>query len=224
MTTQSREQQPRTESAQPEQSAQQRLDRINHIVDLEWGQFQRTTNAGGRAACQNDNDTFRIMRLSQFATWPDALLRSYEQDLEQADTQGRNLVTEKYARMMASTVPDEYERAIAPYLPELSEERTELQERIIAIQVRWAQEFRKRYPKLGSAMRVLRTSEDTPQATSFETYLRGELSTYSPRTLEEYAAFVERLCDECHNLTQETVLNTVRMSGFSSLDEAENCQ
>ena len=50
MTTQSREQQPRTESAQPEQSAQQRLDRINHIVDLEWGQFQRTTNAGGRAA------------------------------------------------------------------------------------------------------------------------------------------------------------------------------
>ena len=33
--------------------ARERQRLIAAIIDLEWGQFQRTTNQGGRAACSN---------------------------------------------------------------------------------------------------------------------------------------------------------------------------
>ena len=73
---------------------------IENIVDREWSMFDRVRNEGGRASCQNDPATFRIMRTSQFMTWPEDLLRSYLADLEAADRVGRNLLTEKYAFMM----------------------------------------------------------------------------------------------------------------------------
>ena len=73
-------------------------------------------------------------------------------------------------------------------------------------------------------MRVLTTAEDTADATSFETYLRGELGTYSEHTLNLYLAFVERLTGEQRNLTEETIANTVRFGGFRDLMEAESTQ
>ena len=189
-----------------------RHDLVETIVRLEWDTFQRTTNTGGRAACQGNWPVFHQMRASQFLTWPENLLAS------------RNLVTEKYARMMRSTHPEEYAATIEPYIPALSAARETEQETIIATQVAWAREFRERYPKLGASMRVLTTAEDTPDATSFETYLRGELGTYSERTLDLYGDFVARLATEHRNLTEETIGNTVRIAGFAGLDEAELAQ
>ncbi|OZG68044.1 DUF4125 family protein [Bifidobacterium eulemuris] len=197
---------------------------INTIIRLEWEQFQRTNNEGGRAACQGNWPTFRQMRASQFLTWEPPLLESYRDDLLEADRTGRNLITEKYGRMMASTVPAEYRERIEPYIPRLSEARVATQERIIATQVAWAADFRERYPKLGQAMRVLTTAEDTPEITSFETYLRGELGTYSERTLELYERMVNEYKTAGRNLTEETILNTVRLGGFAGLDEAEAAQ
>ena len=78
---------------------------IERIVRHEWDQFQRTNNEGGRAACQGNWPVFRQMRTSQFMTWPDPLLDSYLADLVEAERVGRNLVTEKYGRMMESTAP-----------------------------------------------------------------------------------------------------------------------
>ena len=200
------------------------MDLVEEVIRHEWDQFQRTENEGGRAACQGNWPMFHQMRASQFMTWPEDLLRSYLDDLDEANRVGRNLVTEKYARMMASTAPDEYRERIEPFIPRLSDERVARQERVIAVQVAWARDFRGRYPKLGAAMRVLTTAEDTPEDTSFETYLRGELGTYSDRTLARYAAMVEDLRDAGRNLTEETVLNTVRLGGFADLDEAEAAQ
>ncbi|GAA0639458.1 DUF4125 family protein [Bifidobacterium pullorum] len=200
------------------------MDLVEEVIRHEWDQFQRTENEGGRAACQGNWPMFHQMRASQFMTWPEDLLRSYLDDLTEADMAGRNLVTEKYARMMASTAPDEYRERIEPFIPRLSGTRVADQERVIAVQVAWARDFRERYPKLGAAMRVLTTAEDTPADTSFETYLRGELGTYSDRTLARYAAMVEDLRDAGRNLTEETVLNTVRLGGFADLDEAEAAQ
>lgn len=194
------------------------------IVRHEWDQFQRTDNEGGRASCQGNWPMFHQMRLSQFLTWPAPLLASYEDDLTEADRVGRNLVTEKYARMMASTAPEQYRRTIEPYIPRLSEERVARQERIVATQVAWAADFRSRYPKLGQAMRVLTTAEDTPEATSFETYLRGELGTYSDRTLGLYEELITTLTRQGCNLTEETIANTVRLGGFADLAEAEAAQ
>ncbi|MCH9276930.1 DUF4125 family protein [Bifidobacterium amazonense] len=197
---------------------------IERIVRREWDQFQRTNNEGGRAACQGNWPVFNQMRTSQFLTWPEPLLDSYLDDLTEADHVGRNLVTEKYGRMMASTAPADYAANIEPYIPHLSGERVARQERIIATQVAWAADFRARYPKLGMAMRVLTTAEDTPEATSFETYLRGELGTYSDRTLGLYERMVTDRAASGRNLTEDTILATVRLGGFADLDEAEAAQ
>ena len=197
---------------------------IESIVQREWDQFQRTNNEGGRAACQGNWPVFNQMRTSQFLTWPRPLLDSYFNDLVEADQAGRNLITEKYGRMMASTAPDEYRDHIEPYIPRLSAERLALQERIIAIQVAWAAAFRARWPKLGAAMRVLTTAEDTPDATSFETYLRGELGTYSDTTLGLYEQMIDELSATNRNLTEETIRATVQLGGFTDLTEAEAAQ
>lgn len=200
------------------------MDLVEEVIRREWDQFQRTENEGGRASCQGNWPMFHQMRASQFMTWPEDLLRSYLDDLDEANRVGRNLVTEKYARMMASTTPDEYRERIEPFIPRLSDERVARQERVIAVQVAWARDFRGRYPKLGAAMRVLTTAEDTPEDTSFETYLRGELGTYSDRTMALYEAMVEDLQAAGRNLTEQTVANTVRLGGFADLEEAESAQ
>lgn len=200
------------------------MDLVEEVIRREWDQFQRTENEGGRASCQGNWPMFHQMRASQFMTWPEDLLRSYLDDLDEANRVGRNLVTEKYARMMASTAPDEYRERIEPFIPRLSDERVARQERVIAVQVAWARDFRGRYPKLGAAMRVLTTAEDTPEDTSFETYLRGELGTYSDRTMALYEAMVEDLQAAGRNLTEQTVANTVRLGGFTDLTEAEAAQ
>ena len=200
------------------------MDLAEEVIRREWDQFQRTENEGGRASCQGNWPMFHQMRASQFMTWPEDLLRSYLDDLDEANRVDRNLVTEKYARMMASTAPDEYRERIEPFIPRLSDERVARQERVIAVQVAWARDFRGRYPKLGAAMRVLTTAEDTPEDTSFETYLRGELGTYSDRTMALYEAMVEDLQAAGRNLTEQTVANTVRLGGFADLTEAEAAQ
>lgn len=200
------------------------MDLVEEVIRREWDQFQRTENEGGRASCQGNWPMFHQMRASQFMTWPEDLLRSYLDDLDEANRVGRNLVTEKYARMMASTAPDEYRERIEPFIPRLSDERVARQERVIDVQVAWARDFRGRYPKLGAAMRVLTTAEDTPEDTSFETYLRGELGTYSDRTMALYEAMVEDLQAAGRNLTEQTVANTVRLGGFADLEEAESAQ
>ena len=200
------------------------MDLVEEVIRREWDQFQRTENEGGRASCQGNWPMFHQMRASQFMTWPEDLLRSYLDDLDEANRVGRNLVTEKYARMMASTAPDEYRERIEPFIPRLSDERIARQERVIAVQVAGARDFRGRYPKLGAAMRVLTTAEDTPEDTSFETYLRGELGTYSDRTMALYEAMVEDLQAAGRNLTEQTVANTVRLGGFADLEEAESAQ
>lgn len=197
---------------------------VESVIRLEWDQFQRTDNEGGRAACQGNWPMFHEMRLSQFLTWTPALLASYEHDLREANRVGRNLVTEKYARMMASTAPDIYRERIEPYIPRLSGQRVARQERVIARQVAWARTFAARWPAFGGAMRVLTTAEDTPERTSFETYLRGELGTYSDRTFDEYERLVDATETCGGNLTEQAVGNTVRLEGYAGLDEAQAAQ
>lgn len=194
---------------------------MEDVVRLEWEQFQRTHNEGGRASCQDNWRTFRIMRLSQFLTWPESLIASWAADLRNAERDGRNLITEKYARMMESTAPDEFRERIAPFLPALDESRRREQERVIAIQVVWARDFRQRYPRLGNGMRVLTTSEDSDEYTSLETYLRGEISTYSAPMFASYAAFIDECAAHGRNLTEESVRHTVMLEGYTSVDDAE---
>ena len=107
---------------------------IDRIVDKEWKMFDLVRNEGGRASCQNDPATFRIMRSSQFMTWPQDLLQSYLADLEAAERAGRNLLTEKYAFMMESTAPLEFRR-IRHMLPAHDKEVLEFIKEIVNIHV-----------------------------------------------------------------------------------------
>lgn len=70
------------------------------ITQREWKMFHSTQNIGGQASCQNDWETFEIMRKSQWETCNKAVLESYLTDLIKAESAGYNILTEKYARMM----------------------------------------------------------------------------------------------------------------------------
>ncbi|TCD54572.1 DUF4125 family protein [Alloscardovia theropitheci] len=188
------------------------------IVNQEWKQFQLVNNEGGRANCQGNWPTFHIMRLSQFLTWNYDLLESYREDLNS----GRNLLMEKYAWMMQSTEPDYFHKDLEPYLLRISNARHQQQERIINMQLVWALDFHKHYPHLGDNMRVLHTADDTKETTSFETYLRGELSTYSDKTLDLYDQFITLKASEEVNLTEEIITWTVRLNGYDSIESAES--
>lgn len=202
----------------------QTLEKSEAIVAHEFAQFQSVSNEGGRAACQDDWPTFHQMRISQFLTWTLPMLDSYAADLTDADATRRNPLTEKYARMMASTEPARYAREIEPHLPTLSAERVAVQEGIVAVQVAWAREFRDRYPRLGQGMRVLTTDQDTLTDTSFETYLRGELGSYSERTLGLYRELIDATSATGDNLTAKTIGYTVALAGFADLAAAEAVQ
>ena len=194
---------------------------IKRIVKHEWKQFDKTKNEGGRADCQDNWNTFSIMRKSQYMAWTNDLLISYLNDLLEAENAGWNLITEKYARMMESTAPDKYAE-LKDSLPKRSEKRLAIQEEIIKIQVGWMEEFAEKYPKLSGNARVIHTSEDTEFSTSYETYLRGELGTYSENTLMLYGRYIVNLSRENKNLAYMIMENTVHLYGYESMDEAED--
>ena len=197
------------------------MNLIDKVVAEEWSQFDKVQNEGGRADCQDDYETFRIMRESQYMTWSKEMLESFYADLVAAKETGWNLIMEKYARMMQSTNPLGYAR-LEKELPVINEDRIKIQEEIIKIQVGWMEDFAKLYPKLAGNMRTIRTSSDTSFNTSYETYLRGELCTYSEKTMLLYASFIIGLLKAGRNLAIEIMGNTAKLYGFDSLQEAEN--
>ena len=195
--------------------------RIAAIVDEEWRQFQQVQNEGGRASCQDDRDTFGLMRTSQFTPWAEEVLASYQQDLKRAGEEGWNLLTEKYARMMEHTAPQQYAR-LADRLPERSAERLQLQELLISIMMRWTREVERRCPHLMGRGRNLSSEQDGPWNVSSETYLRGELGTYSDETLRLYAQMVLELLSQGKNLVEQNMTCMARGYGYRSLEDAEN--
>lgn len=201
-------------------SAMSKEEYVEKIVALEWKQFDKVENEGGRADCQNNWNTFSIMRKSQYLTWTEELLASFYRDLIDAEEKGWNLITEKYARMMESTAPEKYAE-LEKDLPKRSEERIAIQEEIIKIQVGWMEEFAEKYPKMAGNARSIRTSEDTPYNTSYETYLRGELGTYSEETLILYGRFIVSVQQAGKNLAYEIMNQTALLYGYESVEDAE---
>lgn len=202
---------------------EKKMNIMEEVVQSEWDMFQKVRNTGGRASCQDDFETFDIMRKSQFSVWGEELLNSYRKDLKEGEQQGRNLVMEKYAYMMESTAKEEYE-AIKENLPEVSEEKCKIIEGIIPIQVEWREEFAEKYPHLSGQARFIHTSEDAMNNISFETYLRGELKTYSMETLVRYAAMVVEFAKKGTNMVEEIMRRTTEYYGYATMEEAEEKQ
>ncbi len=198
-----------------------RTNRVNQIIEIEWEMFDKVKNEGGRADCQNDWNTFSVMRKSQYMAWSRELQESYLKDLEIASSKGWNMIMEKYARMMESTCPERYEE-LKNALPKLTEDRIAIQESIIAIQVEWMEDFATHYPKMAGNSRSIRTETDNPYNTSYETYLRGEISTYSERTFVLYGRFIAEFHQQGKNLAYKIMNNTARLYGYNDVDDAES--
>lgn len=191
------------------------------IAKAEFEAFDKVQNEGGRASCQNNWPTFKVMRMSQYMTWNEDMLLQYLYDFKTNYANGRNMIEEKYARMMASTAPEEYEQ-FADKLPAISAEKQEIMEQIIELQVKWMEEFATQYPKLAGNARTIHTAEDLPYDTSYETYLRGELGTYSDKMLEMYGRYVVEHARNGKNVAREIMANTIKFYGYKSFEEAES--
>ncbi|MDR2771082.1 MAG: DUF4125 family protein [Clostridiales Family XIII bacterium] len=193
---------------------------IDRIVAIEWKMFDKAENASGRAACQDDRDTFDIMRRSQFEAWNEALLRSYLADLNEALTQGRNLLTEKYAYIMEYTVPLEFQE-IKDALPPVSYEKKIFINKITELCMMGYDEIADAYPRLAAQGRPQYRAQQTDDYPSAEAYMLGELSTLSLRTLRLYLDRLLRLSTARRNFSRMILENTMRKYGFASLAAAE---
>ncbi|MBR5252198.1 MAG: DUF4125 family protein [Oscillospiraceae bacterium] len=198
-------------------------DKKEALIKEEWDNFHTVQNQGGMAGCQQDPETFFVMRRSQFTCWSEALVDSWHNDLLEAKSQGRNLLSEKYAWMMQQTAPDEFKK-ISHLLCPPDVFDLELMEQIIADEVRWMEQYHRDYPFMAAGNRPVRSASDGPYETSFETYLRGELHTYSPKTLRLYADMINRLKKEHKSLAVCVMDAMVKSYGYKNLDDAENQQ
>ncbi|MCB2173557.1 DUF4125 family protein [archaeon] len=193
---------------------------IKNVVESEWDQFSRVNNFGGKASCQEDFNTFNIMRSSQAEAWPEELLESYYQDLLTAKTLNRNLMTEKYARMMETTLPEEFAK-IADRMPVVSDAVLEVIEKIIQVALQWKVETFQKSPNLAKRSRPIFSASDTRYTTSYETYLRCELRTYSSKTISLYAEMIMKYLENGVNLEDVYLLNMVKKYGYDSIETAE---
>lgn len=199
---------------------QDKTQMVEEIVQAEWTAFDKVQGVDGRASCQEDYETFEIMRKSQFLPWGNDLLRSYLRDLEESKRDGRNLITEKYAFMMKSTDPQGFAE-IEKVLPSISTQREALQEDIITLQVAMMEALYPKYPKFASQGRSLRSEEDSLYNTSYETYLRGELSTYSEETLALYWDLIQGHRQGQSNLPLVYMQNVAKLYGYKDVESAE---
>lgn len=193
---------------------------VKELVSYEWTAFDKVQGMDGRASCQEDFETFEIMRSSQFLVWPIALRESYMADFQEALQQGRNLITEKYAFMMKSTDPDNF-KAMEGRLPTISAEKAELIEKVVAAQMKCVLALQPKYPKFVNQGRSLHSSEDSLYNTSYETYLRGELCSYSQKTVSLYYDMLTKNEEDGKNTARLYMESVASQYGYPDLDAAE---
>ena len=195
-------------------------DKKEALIKEEWQNFHAVNNEGGKADCQNDPETFFIMRRCQFTCWSEELVESWHNDLINAKKEGRNLLSEKYAWMMKYTAPFEFGR-ISHLLrfPTITAE--EIISEIVETEVKWMEEYEKQYPYMAAGNRPVHSSADSEYVTSFETYLRGELHTYSEKTLKLYLDMIRNLKKDGKSLSLTVMDAMVKAYGYKDIDDAE---
>ena len=178
---------------------------IEAILEIELQMFL-TVNPMPTSGCQDYPESFKLHRRAQFLPWSEEALGSYLEDLHEAEEHGDNLMRRKYARMQG-------------LLP--ATERSPVFEEIVRLKLDWQRAMFRSHPAVMSGARPL-TEEDThAQMTSFETYARGELETYSARTLELLHRDLLAMQVRGESLSEKVYNRMVRASGYASLAEAE---
>jgi hypothetical protein len=178
---------------------------IDEIMEIELVMFL-TVNPHKTSSCQEYPESFRLHRRVQFSAWSPETLASYLGDLQEAQGAGKNLMRLKYGRMQG-LIPS---RGPDPIIDE-----------IVSLQITWQNEMFRNYPALMKNARPLADDGESAQMTSFETYTRGELETYSSRTLKLLHADLFAKLEHGVNMSEEVYEFLARESGYPSLAEAE---
>jgi hypothetical protein len=194
---------------------------IEEIIQREWDFFQKVQHIDGRASCQDDFETFYKQRKAQYLVYPEELLLSYLEDLKLYKASQRNPIMEKYAYMMETTDKDFFQ-SIQSQLPVIDNEKKQIIQVICQIETTMREEFQQHYPTLSSLSRSIYTNDDEKEKTSFETYLRGELMTYSSHSLYLYGQMIIHMWNQHQNIVELINQNTVKEYGYQNLEEAEN--
>lgn len=175
---------------------EKRTQLIEQIIALELDMFIAVKNRGGTAVCQERPDSFRIMRNMAHAVMPEAYLESYLNDLKQAAADNRNLMTEKYA-LMEGLIPIKND---SPVITEL-----------VRMESEWRKEVAAQFPR----------SVQPDGHQSFCIYLKGELQTYSPKTLKIYLNYAQSVQEQHGNLVRKRYEILMRKLGYDSLAHCE---
>ena len=183
----------------------EKKDIIEEILSKELKMFLSVPSAQ-KSTCQEHPESFKLHRRAQFSSWSKVTLESYLHDLERAQENGTNLMTQKYARM-------------DNLILQLSS--NPLIDMIVGYQCAWQRSMMIKYPGIMSGGRPVSSAEDSTFMTSFETYLRGELETYTDATLELLSKDILDKHAHAISMAEEIYTCLVKDMGYDSLDEAE---
>jgi len=178
---------------------------IEAILEIELQMFL-TVNPEQTSGCQEHPESFKLHRRAQFAPWSEEALGSYLEDLHAAQAHGENLMRRKYARMQGLLPPVESSPVI---------------EEIVRLKMDWQRAMFRDYPAVMAGARPLTAESTRAQMTSFETYARGELETYSERTLGLLNRDLLEIQAQGESLSEKVYDYLVRASGYASLKDTE---
>lgn len=192
---------------------------ITEIVEKEYSMLDKVRNCDGRAECQDNKREFFKAREAQFYPWNVETLKSYLLDLRTAESQGRNLMVEKYAYMMESLWKKEY-RKISQFLPKVSNQKQRLVAKIVRRLVGQTENAVKENPGLVLKMRPVHSAEDLPYSISVETYFKCEFQTYSQNTLEKLDECIVEQPINDDSFVDQIFSYTAHVHGYRNIQEA----
>ena len=193
---------------------------IEDIIALEWDLVNQVDPSTEKKPCLYDKTIFTSNRKNLLAAWNQELQESYYKDLFTAQIEGRNPISEKYRYMLEQTNPEEYGK-IEENQPEQSMEKLYLMDWISENLLEWQESLAQKYPRLVGNKKMIRRNWENRAQKTFETYMRGDLVTFSVKTLRVYAAYIEHLKKHELNLNQMIFQNAVAQYGCQTLEEAE---
>ena len=161
-------------------------------------------SADGVVECQTNSPYYLIMRISQHINMSIDFLNSYLSDLTYAKDNNISLPFIKYTFMEENTDKELFNKA-KHLLPIISEKRKALQENIISLQMEMLDKFIEKYSEDINYMRTFKSSTDSKYNTSYETYLRAELSSYSEKSVMLYGLNLVDKSKNNINLVEEIV-------------------
>jgi len=179
-----------------------KTDIIDRILDIELGMILSLPTSW-KNFYREHPERFKFSRSAQFIPWSLEALKSYLNDLEGALHDGVNLISIRIDNV---------------HNPKNTNPIVDV---IVAHQCLWQREVIRKYPAMMNGKRMAGNIGESPFLASFESYLKGELETYSDRTLSLLHRDILDKHAQGINMAEETYRYLIHELGFDSLSEAE---